>query len=55
MLKYRKTILAAIGLAFTVAAAVFPDVMLPNQELVEEVLTAIENIVTQLLPEGAPE
>jgi len=37
---------AMVGLAYGIAAIAFPDVMLPDQELVNEILTAIDEYVT---------
>ena len=44
--KYRKIILAAVALVGAVTAVVFPDMVIPDQESVEWILTAIEDVVT---------
>jgi len=42
MKKYRAIILAGVAVVYAVAAVIFPDVVLPDQELFADILTAFE-------------
>ncbi len=50
MKKYRTIVLAAVAVVYAVAAAIFPDVLLPDPELFAEIFDAITSAL-----EGAPE
>lgn len=52
MKRYRKLAVAAVALAYAVAATAFPDVLLPDQE---SVVAIIDAVVEALEPTGAPE